>query len=81
MSTRQDSPHGSLDAYVQAQVDSGRFDRASEVVRAALEQMQERDLHRETKIAALRGALEAGLASGVAPEGAFARVRAKLGLG
>ena len=77
MPTRNVSLPDGLDAYVDAQVESGKYGNASEVVRTALRLMQERDAHQ----AALRAALERGISSGVADEGAFSRVRAKLGLG
>lgn len=81
MPTRNVSLPTALDEYVASEIDSGRFGNASEVVRTALRQMQERDSHRAAKIAMLRAALKEGIASGAAEEGSFARVRTKLGLG
>lgn len=51
-----------FDRFIAAQISSGRFGSASEVVRAGLRLLEER----ETKLAALRSALESGERSGVA---------------
>lgn len=48
--------------FVEEQVSSGRFASASDVVRAALELMEERD----AKLAILRDAIQEGLDSGEA---------------
>ncbi len=49
-----------LKAFVEAQVAAGRYDSASDVVRAGLRLLEER----ETKLAALRAALTEGETSG-----------------
>ncbi|KPP80442.1 MAG: toxin-antitoxin system CC2985 family antidote component [Oceanicaulis sp. HLUCCA04] len=51
-----------LAAYIDEQVATGRYGSASEVVRAGLRLLQERD----AQLAALRGALEHGERSGPA---------------
>lgn len=51
-----------LAAYIDAEVSSGRYASASEVVRAGLRLLQER----EAQLAALRAALERGEQSGPA---------------
>ncbi len=61
-----------LDSFVQEQVDSGAFRSASEVVRAALRAMADE----QQKMAALRAAIDEGLASPLAEPGTWARVRA-----
>jgi antitoxin ParD1/3/4 len=48
--------------FVEAQVSQGRFGSTSEVVRAGLRLLEER----ETRLAALRGAIQQGLDSGPA---------------
>lgn len=49
-----------FDKFAQIQVESGRYSSVSEVVRAGLRMLEEREM----KIAALRAALQAGLDSG-----------------
>ncbi len=63
-------------SFVDAEVDSGRFGTTSEVVRAGLRLLEAE----EKKLAALRGALEAGEKSGLATGNPFTRVRRKVGL-
>ncbi len=69
-----------LDHFVLAQVESGRYENASEVVRAALRSLDREERTYEAKLAALRGAIDAGDASGIAEGNPFRRVREKLGL-
>ncbi len=56
--------------FVRGQIATGRFGSASEVVRAALRVLEER----EVKLAALRAALEEGEQSGFATDYSLARV-------
>jgi len=80
MPTRNVNLTPELDSFVLAKVASGRYENASEVVRAALRTL-ERDQHRfETRLAALRTAIDEGDVSGVARPGSFDRVRQKLKL-
>ena len=51
-----------FDGFIAAQVESGRFSSASEVVRAALRQFE----NTEAKLQRLRKALEVGEQSGIA---------------
>lgn len=60
-----------LARYIDEQVASGRYGSASEVVRAGLRLLQER----EARLTALRRALEQGEQSGPAEGGYQARVR------
>ena len=53
-----------LEQLVQAKVQSGRYNSASEVVREALRLMDEQDRLREAKLEQLRSDVRQGLASG-----------------
>ena len=63
-----------------AKVESGRYENASEVVRAALRTLEREEQHYEAKLTALRAAVDEGDASGIAEGNVFARVREKLAL-
>jgi antitoxin ParD1/3/4 len=69
-----------LDRFVLEKVASGRYENASEVVRAALRTLGREEELYEAKLAALRAAIDAGDASGVAEGDPFARVRKTLNL-
>ena len=80
MPTRNVNLTDELDRFVLEKVASGRYENASEVVRAALRTLgREEELH-EAKLASLRAAIDEGDASGVAEGNAFARVRKTLKL-
>lgn len=70
-----------LEAFIAEQVRSGRYNNASEVVRAGLRLLEDsNDLH-AMKVAALRRAIEDGEASGVSdrdPEAFFRALEARL---
>lgn len=66
-----------LDRFIAAQIESGRYHDASEVVRDALRSLERQD---EAKLAALRKAIEEGIASGVAEGDVFAQIREEFGL-
>jgi antitoxin ParD1/3/4 len=70
-----------LDRFVLEKVESGRYENASEVVRAALRNLDREERLYEAKLAALRAAVDEGDASGVAEGNPFARVRETLDLG
>jgi len=80
MPTRNVNLTTELDRFVAASVETGRYENASEVVRAGLRALEEREQLHQAKLAALRGALDEGEQSGIAEDGSFARVRARLGL-
>ena len=80
MPTRNVSLTEELDRFITSRVKTGRYENASEVVRAALRSLELDEEEREEKMAALRKALDEGLASGVARGDVFARVRRKVGL-
>jgi len=69
-----------IDGFVASMVQSGRYENASEVVRAGLRALEREEQTHEAKIAALRAAIEQGDASGIAEPGAFKRVRERLNL-
>src|ERR1022692_1864345 len=75
MPTRNVNLTQELDSFVLARVESGRFENASEVVRAALRTLEREELQYEAKLAALRTAIDEGDGSGVAEGNPFDRVR------
>ncbi len=80
MPTRNVNLTAELDRFVLAKVESGRYENASEVVRAALRRLEYEEQEHEAKLAALRAAIDEGDASGAAKGNAFVRVRKKLRL-
>jgi antitoxin ParD1/3/4 len=69
-----------LDRFVLQRVKSGRYENASEVVRAALRILEREDQQYEAKLCALRSAIDEGDASGPAEGKVFERVRRTLTL-
>jgi antitoxin ParD1/3/4 len=85
MPTRSVNLTPELDRFVDTKVKSGRFENASEVVRAGLRNLKRQEKEREeqehaAKLAASRGAIDEGDASGVARGNVFGRVRRTLKL-
>ena len=80
MPTRNVNLTDELDRFVLAKVESGRYENASEVVRAALRTLEREEQQYEIKLAALKSAIDEGDASGVAQGNPFARVRQALKL-
>ena len=72
------SPH--FETFIRQQVDSGRFNNVSEVVRAGLRLLEEREAEQATKLQALREAIAVGLASGpdLSEDEVFNELEAKL---
>jgi antitoxin ParD1/3/4 len=56
------SPH--FEAFIQEQVKSGRYNNASEVVRAGLRLLEDQQVQSKLQQEGLRAAIAAGLASG-----------------
>jgi antitoxin ParD1/3/4 len=81
MPTRNVNLTQELDRFVLEKVESGRYENASEVVRAALRTLEREEQQNEAKLAALRAAIDEGDASGIAKGNAFDRVRKTLKLG
>ena len=80
MPTRNVNLTPELDRFITRKVKAGRYENASEVVRAALRSL-ERDEHEyQAKLAALRSAIKEGEESGYAEPGSFDRIRKKLNL-
>jgi antitoxin ParD1/3/4 len=80
MPTRNVNLTDELDRFVLAKVESGRYENASEVVRAALRTLEREEQQYEAKLAALKSAIDEGDSSGVAEGNSFARVRQALKL-
>ncbi|MGB4467827.1 MAG: type II toxin-antitoxin system ParD family antitoxin [Azovibrio sp.] len=68
-----------FETFIRQQVDSGRFNNASEVVRAGLRLLEEREAEQAAKLQALRAAMAVGLASGpgIPADEVFDRLEAK----
>ena len=64
--------------FIKRQLESGRYNNASEVVRAALRTLEREEQEYEVRISALRAAIDEGDASGVAEGEPFQRVRQAL---
>lgn len=80
MPTRNVNLTEELDNFVLAKIDSGRYENASEVIRAALRTLEREEQQFELKLAALRTAIDQGDASGAAPGNSFQRARKTLKL-
>ncbi len=66
MPTRNVNLTDDLDRFVARKVKSGRYENASEVVRAGLRTLEREERQYEAKLAALRAAIDEGDASGIA---------------
>jgi antitoxin ParD1/3/4 len=80
MPTRNVNLTDELDRFVSAKIDSGRYQNASEVIRAALRTLEREEQEHEAKLTALRAAIDQGDASGTAASRVFSRVRKTLKL-
>ena len=80
MPTRNVNLTAELDNFVLSKIESGRYENASEVVRAALRTLEREEQAHEARLAALRSAIDEGDASGIAKGNSFDRVRQKLSL-
>ena len=80
MPTRNVNLTDELDRFVLKKIKSGRYENASEVVRAALRTLEREEQQYEAKLAALRTAIDEGDASGIAQGDVFERVRKTLTL-
>jgi antitoxin ParD1/3/4 len=57
-----------FEAFIAAQIEGGRYNNASEVVRDALRLLEDREKLRELRLAELRRLIEEGEASGLSAE-------------
>ncbi|HEY4379166.1 MAG TPA: type II toxin-antitoxin system ParD family antitoxin [Acidobacteriaceae bacterium] len=80
MPTRNVNLTKELDRFVANRIETGRYDNASEVVRAALRTLEREEQEYEAKLALLRQAIAEGDASGIARGNVVARVRKSLNL-
>jgi len=80
MPTRNVNLTDELDQFILAKIGNGRYENASEVVRAALRSLEREEREYEAKLAALRAAIDEGDASGIAEGDVLARVRAEFNI-
>jgi antitoxin ParD1/3/4 len=80
MPTRNVNLTKELDRFVATKVESGRYENASEVVRAGLRTLDREEREYEAKLEALRAAIDKGDTSGIAKGDVFRRVRRALKL-
>ena len=74
MPTRNVSLPEKLDRFVTAKIEDGTYANASELMRTALRLLEKEEREYEEKLAALRVAIDEGLASGIAEPGVFDRL-------
>jgi antitoxin ParD1/3/4 len=77
MPTRNVNLTDELDHFVREKVESGRFENASEVVRAALRSLDRDERQYDVKLAKLRAMIDEGDASGIAEGDVVERLREK----
>ena len=80
MPTRNVNLTNELDRFVTAKVESGRYENASEVVRAGLRALERSEQEYAARMTLLGAAIDEGDASGIARGDVFARVRKNLKL-
>lgn len=80
MPTRNVNLTEELDRFILTQIENGRYENASEVVRSALRNLEREEQQYEAKLAVLRKAIDDGEASGIADGDVFADVRQSLNI-
>ncbi len=80
MPTRNVNLTDELDRFVAAEIENGRYENASEVMRAALRSLERDEQEYEARLTSLRAAIDDGDASGLAEGGVFPRARQSLKL-
>ena len=70
------NPH--FETFIRKQVDSGRYNNASEVIRAGLRVLEDHQVRQAIRLEELRSAIAVGLEGpGIPVDEAFARLEAK----
>jgi antitoxin ParD1/3/4 len=80
MPTRNVNLTDELDRFVSEKIASGRYENASEVVRAALRTLEREEKRFEAKLVVLRAAMDEGDAREATEGDSFGRIRKKLQL-
>lgn len=80
MPTRNISLTRQLDRFVAKKVASGRYENASEVIRAGLRTLERKEQQHKAKLSALRAAIDEGDSSGIASGDVLGRIRKTLNL-
>jgi antitoxin ParD1/3/4 len=80
MPTRNVNLTQELDNFITSKIEAGRYENASEVVRAALRGLEREEKEYDVKLAALHQALAEGEASGIAEGDVFQQVLDELDL-
>jgi antitoxin ParD1/3/4 len=75
MPTRNINLTPELDSFITAKIKNGRYENASEVVRAALRGLEREEKEYDAKFEALLQAIDEGEASGIAEGDVFERIR------
>lgn len=75
MPTRNVSLTDELDRYVEQSVQSGHYDNASEVIRAAIRELRQSELEDKAKVEALKTAIQEGFDSGIYEGDVIAEMR------
>jgi antitoxin ParD1/3/4 len=76
MPTRNVSLTEELDSYVEQAIQSGHYDNASEVIRAAIRALRQSELEDQARVEALRTAIQQGFDSGVYEGDVISEMRA-----
>ena len=78
MPTRNINLTPEMDSFVDAKIRSGQYANASEVLRAGLRALEEDEREDRAKLEALRTAVEAGEASGIAKGDVLSEIRERI---
>ena len=78
MPTRNINLTPQMDKFVDARIRSGKYANASEVLRAGLRALEQRESEDQARLRTLRVALEAGDASGIADGDVVGEVRQRI---